>query len=407
MDKRDREILRDLAKRVAEICALPEQETRRGMWYRHNALKPERPMTLCFPEGAWRELLPQSELKASDEFLRNWEWALRAAIYNHEHIHDDQVKEPVFNVGYSYEQTDCGVRTEYVKSENLGAYSWVPPLKNLEDMDKLKFREIIIDRKKTEENLELANELFGDILKVRLRGGFWWSLGMTWDLILLRGLDQVMFDIYDNPEWLHRLMSFLRDDNLRKIEYLEQNGLLCLNNEGDYVGSGGLGYTRELPKEGYDGRVRLRDMWGFGESQEFVGVGAEKFREFVLQYQIPILSKFGLNCYGCCEPLDKKFGLVKQIPNLRRVSISSWSDLELSAGELKDKYIFSWKPNPADMATIMFDEDRIRKGIRNMLEITKGCVVEIIMKDTHTVNGDVSRFDKWTKIAQEEVAKCV
>jgi hypothetical protein len=44
-------------------------------------------------------------------------------------------------------------------------------------------------------------------------------------------------------------MAGLRDDSLKKLEFLEDNKLLTLNNSGDYVGSGGLGYSFEIPKK--------------------------------------------------------------------------------------------------------------------------------------------------------------
>jgi hypothetical protein len=36
---RDRDILRELAKRYVEVCADPEQSIRRALWRRHNSLK--------------------------------------------------------------------------------------------------------------------------------------------------------------------------------------------------------------------------------------------------------------------------------------------------------------------------------------------------------------------------------
>lgn len=62
-DPRERTVIRDLAKRVAEIAALPVQEQRPEMWRRHNRLERVRPMILVFPEGAWEELLPDSHLR--------------------------------------------------------------------------------------------------------------------------------------------------------------------------------------------------------------------------------------------------------------------------------------------------------------------------------------------------------
>jgi len=187
MDQKERNVLRELASRVAEIAALPEQAVLQERWYRHNALEHGEPMVLCFPEGAWTELLPQDALVCSDELARNWEWQLRATVYTYEHFHDDQVVLPVFNVPYVHSFSDWGVSEQKVGGKNRGSYNWIPPLQKLEDKEKLRFRTLTLDHEATRRNVELAEETFGDILKVRQRGGFWWSLGMTEHLILLRG----------------------------------------------------------------------------------------------------------------------------------------------------------------------------------------------------------------------------
>ncbi len=82
------------------------------------------------------------------------------------------------------------------------------------------------------------------------------------------------------------------------------------------------------------------DMWGFGESQETTQVSPSMFEEFIFPYQLPILERFGLNCYGCCEPLNKRWYLIKKIPRLRRVSISPWADLHDMAEKLGSNYIY-------------------------------------------------------------------
>jgi hypothetical protein len=197
-------------------------------------------------------------------------------------------------------------------------------------------------------------------------------------------------------------MAFLRDGTMAMLDYLEGSSLLSLNNDGTYVGSGGFGWTRELPQPDYAGRVRLCDMWGFAESQETVGISPAMFTEFVLPYQLPMLERFGLNCYGCCEPLDKRWHVVKQVPRLRRVSVSPWSDRAKMADMLGDRFIYSMKPNPADLARPTFDEKDIRAKLREALRVTRNCRVEVIMKDNHTINHDPRRVIRWVQIAREE-----
>jgi hypothetical protein len=196
-------------------------------------------------------------------------------------------------------------------------------------------------------------------------------------------------------------MKFLADGTMHMLDQVDAYEKLDLDNDDEYIASGGIGFTDELPGPDFDGRVHLRDLWGFSEAQELVGVSGAMHEEFVFQYQRPLADRYGLNCYGCCEPVTDRLDYVLKIPRLRRISISPWADKRLAAEGLRDKYIFSWKPNPAQMCG-KFDEDWIRRDIRETLEIAKGCVVEMIMKDTHTCDNDPKRLSAWVRIAQEE-----
>jgi hypothetical protein len=199
-------------------------------------------------------------------------------------------------------------------------------------------------------------------------------------------------------------MAILRDGTLQLLESLEAEGLLSLNSDGTYVGSGGLGWSHELPQPDFAGKMRMRDLWGFGESQETVGISPDMFAEFIFPYQLPLLERFGLNCYGCCEPLDKRWRVVQQVPRLRRVSVSAWADVATMAGQLGDRYIFSWKPSPTDLA-MPFDEERIRARLRHAFQLTRDCRVEAIMKDNNTIGGDPSRVVNWCRVAREEAER--
>lgn len=192
---------------------------------------------------------------------------------------------------------------------------------------------------------------------------------------------------------------------LDKLDYLEANGLLSLNSDGTYVGSGGFGFTDELPQAEFAGRVRPQDMWGFADSQETVNVSPRMYEAFIFPYEKPILERFGLNCYGCCEPLHSRWHVVKQHKNMRRVSCSAWADLDKMADYLQDRYILSMKPHPAPLASASVDLETIRRGLRESLEKTKGCVVEMIMKDNHTIGGRPENLAEWCRIAQEEAER--
>ena len=193
-----------------------------------------------------------------------------------------------------------------------------------------------------------AEDVFKDLLIVKLRAVWWWGFGMTYDLARLLGLEGMMLLFYDNPQLVRKAMEFLMEGNMRFLNYLECNKLLTPNNDSSYVGSGGIGYCHELRSERNDQEpVRLREMWGHSESQETSSVAPEMFEEFIFPYQIEIIKRFGLSCYGCCEPLDRRWNIVKKIPNLRRVSVSAWANKAKMSEYLEDRYIYSFKPNPA------------------------------------------------------------
>jgi len=406
VNSHERQILRDLATQVAEIAALPIQAERIRLWKDLNGLRPRRPMVLAFPQSAWRELVPDSSLQCEDPLLRPWELKLRKRLFQHEHIRDDFPIDGVFNVAWAVRLGDFGLPTSFVGKDALqagtGSYAWDPPVKSAEDARKLHVRPVEIDRDETARHLHLANDILGDLLTVRAQGRLFFSVGLTQSLIELRGLEQVMVDMYENPGLLHDLMVLLRDDMAHLLDTFEREGVLTLNNcpmdTDDFVGSGTIGCTDELPAADFTGRVRPQDMWGTGESQEFVGVGPDLFHEFALQYQLPLLDRYGLVCYGCCEPLDRKLDLlINHIPNLRRVSVSAWCDREVAAEKLEARYVYSWKPAPSLLSGATVNWEEVERITRETLEITRGCCLEIVLKTTETFAYEPQRLTRWSE----------
>jgi hypothetical protein len=238
-----------------------------------------------------------------------------------------------------------------------------------------------------------------------LKGAWWWSLGLTLPAATLRGLQNMLCDFIENPEGLKELLSILSRGYLDKLDRLEAEGLLSLNNDGTYVGSGGFGFSDELPRKDFRGQVRACDMWCFCESQETVYVSPAMYEEFIFPFEKPIMDRFGLTCYGCCEPLHGRWHVVRRHHALRRVSCSAWANVEAMAAALGDKYIFSYKPNPAALAVPEPDWKSMRIALRDTLEKTRGCVVELIMKDNHSLAERPENVVHWCRIAREEAER--
>ena len=402
----EKAVIRNLAEKVARIASSPAMVEKRLLWKKHNMLERTRPVVFCDPENGWNEIITESQMKCKGKLARRWEMDLRKEIFWGLNMGDDKPIEPFFDVPYTVSADDWGLETVFHRTTSDGSFTWDNPVKNYNtDLQKLHSPRFAIDWQTTNGCLELARDIFDNILTVRMKGAWWWSLVITLHAALLRGLENMLYYFIENPAELKELFLIILQGRMDKLYYLEENNLLSLNNDATYVGSGGFGITDELPPGDFAGPVRCRDMWGFTESQETIHVSPQMYEEFVFPYEKPIMDRFGLTCYGCCEPLHGRWYAVKRHHNLRRVSCSPWVDLEKMAENLQDKYIFSLKPNPSALASPDIDEQAIRKELRRSFAITKGCVVEVIMKDNHTIGKQPENVIRWCAIAQEEAER--
>lgn len=415
MTNADRDILRGLAKRKLEIAADRKNTDRKKLWLAMRDGIQTRPLILA-EDGGIRDASKPFEpgLACQDEWARGVERGLCWEIWRFLQLDDDRVVEPFLDVGWEVTiSPDFGVmKVEHRvdDGEKMTARSWDAPIKNIrEEFHKLKHRTFTVDRDKTLRNKAILDDAVGDILPVRMRGAYWWSLGLTGQAMDLIGLENLMLFMYDDPEGLHRIMAFLRDDNLALVAWAQREGLLTLNNENDYIGSGSQGYTRHLPAGDLPpgSAVRPKDLWLLLESQETVGVGPDFYREFIFPYHKEIAEKFGMIYYGCCEPLHTRWEVLKELPNLKACSIAPSCNREIMAGALKGDYIFSRKPNPTLISTPAFNEELIRRDLRDTLAPCKehACRVELIMKDVHTLNNKPWRLARWVAITREEITR--
>ena len=410
---KDRDLLRQLGRRKAVLADDPVNRERRAAWLEHDAGAGGRVMVLAEHGAVMDQNRPQpdSDLKCESEWARGIEKSLRSEIYQFETLKDDHVVEPRITTNWKVTATDYGVQSVVHWADNAGhlaSRSWDPPIQDLDrDFGKLKPRTFSVDREATLREKAALEEVFAGILDVQIRGAFYWTMGLTWCAIDLVGLQNLWLYMCENPEGLHRLMAFLRDDHIAFAQWLEREGLYTLNNENDYIGSGSMGYTKALP--GADcqgsGRIRTRDLWVLSESQETVGVGPAQFEEFIFPYQLSIVEMFGKTYYGCCEPVDNRWRVLKRIPNLARVSVSPWANEEAMAEALGSDYVYSRKPNPTMISTGRFDEKQIRQDLGKTLAIARGCRLEIIMKDVHTLHNEPERLPRWVEIARQEIEK--
>jgi len=405
----DIDVLRRLGERVGSLASNAAMEEKRTLWKSLNTLHAGRPMVMVETSGVLDEVLPVSNLVCRDPWAQSVERSLRDKLLHMEQIRDDTVVEPWIAYRAVVRTGDYGFSVEKHHAEGkdgLTTYAWKPPVEDIEQaLPRLHFRSHELDMEATESERTRLETVFDGILPVVMRGMYWWTTGLTLASIDLIGLEGLMLAMYDQPEALHALIAFLRDDQLSEFDWYEQQGLLFPNNRGDYIGSGGGGYTDELPRPERQQaqRFSVADMWGLSESQETVGVSPEMFAEFVFPYQVPVISRFGLACYGCCEPVDNRWHIIRALPNLRRVSVSPWANLEGMAANLGQSYVYSRKPNPSLISTEDWDEATIVADLRRTMDVAGSLNLELVLKDVHTVAHKPDRLGYWISLVRREI----
>lgn len=404
-NNKDKIILRDLAKQVAEIAKREKQNQRRELWRKHNSLIKTRPPVLISANAAWQEIFPNTNLKCEDPYFRGIERLLQQTIFQ-DSLDDDYIVEPWITVRVVFNMKKDAFRwgpeiKRIPTTEKGGAWMYDPPIKKPEDITKLESPHHVIDEDATKRNISIVRDAIGDVLEVNInRSPYFniWRGDLSTDSAYLRGLEQVMWDMVDRPEWLHKFMQFLMEGVLTCQNEAEDKGDWQLSNGVNQ----GMTYSQELPDpKANSGGVKRSQLWGFVAAQEFAQISPSMHEEFLLRYQIPIIEKFGLVAYGCCEDLTQKLDMLKKIPNLRRIAITLKADVAASAKNLKRDYVLSWRPNPADVICNGFYPDRVRKILTDAMEAAKGCNIEILLKDIQTVQGKPDNLKEWVKIARD------
>jgi hypothetical protein len=400
----DIQIIRDLARQVADLAHSEANEKTRQLWRGHNSLKKvERPPVMCRPCGGWEELVAWNSLRCVDPALREMERALRMRLYKRI-IGDDEVFEPWVNVPAVHLGPDrpmmWGVNIDVVHSPSGGAFVFKPEINEDSDIDKLKVPDWRVDEKATAERCERASEVLDGILGVRVEYGRLSGAGLAYWGSYLRGLQQMMYDCVDRPEWLGRLMKFISDATLQHLKGLEHEGHLSRNDQG--TANAVCLAVDDLPGPGFDGdHVRLIDTWCIADSQEFAMVSPAQWEEFLLEHQLPLFQRHGLVHYGCCESLVGKLEILrKKVPNLRRVTVSPWSSIEYSAEHCRRDVVMQIRPMPTDIL-LDSDEDRMRKDIEHKMDLAGDTLYEFCLQDIETVYGRPEILQTWTRIAKE------
>lgn len=402
LNKNDTTVLRSLAQLYAGYAALTVQTEKKRLWEKLNTFSMERPLIL-FDQLPWHELDVDGSLvcQVSDPYWRGVEISLRRDIYKWEHMPADMVLNPYILLPRSIAYTGYGIASHVttavtdVRSDVVGQ-SYGCQFTSMEDIEKIQTPQAIVYRDNEAAIAEQADTLFNGITGWRF-GGMTLHLGL-WDFITQwMGVEEVYTCIYDNPDLLHGIMERLTAGTALFIEQMNRDGLFDVN-----VNVCHCSHTF-LPTD-IDGREPIsQNTWAFGLAQLFTSVSPAVTAEFEVPYMKRLFPYFGNIYYGCCDRLDDRIDVVLNMPNIRKLSCSPWSNPEVFASKLPKTCVMSVKPNPALFAASLFSAEAIKADLRKAMSAAKryGCNLEFIYKDVSTVKYRPQSLWETAKLAVE------
>ena len=399
--KKDREILRSLAERYAELATLDIQQKRIERYYKTNSLEEVRPVVLI-DEVPWGEIRDDRlQNRCEDTSLWGLEHEMRRALYQWEHFQVDLVIPPVYRVRKQVSSTGVGIGIKEVQiGSDTGSYAashgYQDQLETDEDLEQLRLPEFTYDGRGTERAVEIAQEVFSGLLPVEVTGMV--PQYNIWDQIAVyRGVDKLLLDLATRPDFMHRTARKFMEIGAAMVQQYMELDLLDPN---VIILHCTPACARELPAADSAGKLRLKDVWGRCSAQIFSAVSPEMHDEFDLAYNQELFGECGLLYYGCCEPLDRKIDILrKRFRNLRKVSITPWADPEIAARNIGRDYVLAAKPNPAFVNSPTFYPEPVEQEITGILEACKrhGTTCEFVIKDISTIANNPDNLTRWAE----------
>jgi hypothetical protein len=419
-----------LVEAVAEASEAPRYARLKPMLTRHHqvkkVLKAPVYVGLYIAPGSypviWQELVPPDNLVSQMPLEREIELQLRQRLYKHESIPDDDVLNPTVWIrpvppgggkrSTPMQRDGSGEHVDGAEAARLwglpmrtantnavgGAYKVVPVVESEADMERLHAPRYEVDEAATAERLERAREIVGERLDVKI-----WSdevgFAPSEVMVSLMGIEAVLYGVVDRPEFIHAMMDRITTGSIDYHKQREQAGAVLAESSWYY-----RAHYEGLPT-GADS-TRLENCWEAVSAQSLCGLSPAMYAEFLQPYHERLANLSGGRrvYYHACEDITKKIPIIRQLPNLGRLHISPWTDLEKAVDQLGQSFVLETEAHTAD-TIFLHTREQMRERIEWIISVAGDSIFDINLTAIETTNGNPSVLTTWASIAQEVTAR--
>jgi len=288
-------IVRDLAKQYMEVTMSDKHIRMRERFKATNDLKIVRP-PLIMEEIPWHEMNLEKHIHClcENNELRGIEHHLRFLLWREKTFRCDHHMDPFWSVYKAFSNTgngfDWAVKEDIITVDNANdivSHHYHDILEEEENLEKMYHDPVVTPYPETDAaNLARMNEIFNGAMPVVPRGHALWH--SPWDAMSrLRGVEPALIDIYDRPEYMHKIMQYFTRARSIEMDQMEKHGLYDSNCTVIHCTPGAFTHTTK-----YDPCFgTCKDTWFRTMAQMFSTVSPEIHYEFDMLYSAPLANR--------------------------------------------------------------------------------------------------------------------
>lgn len=399
-------MLRELAKRQIELAASERNQRLYHDWLAHGSSRAaSRPMIRIEINTFEHQILP-ALAKCEGEEARAIEAHMLRPMANFTLFEDDTLVPPYFQLNEHRYFIPFGLKPQRQMTAGLG-HQFVPYMRVLEeDQHVLGCSDYGIDTSRAEELEQTLMELFGDILPIRRLTDAPGCCLMQ-DIVHIMSMEDMYVAMMEEETSFHAMMRRLTDDYVAYFRTLEASGCLRSNARMQHLAQGSYCFTDELTDD--QPQAPLKSLWLYMDSQETAAISPHMYRDMVFPYYRDIMNLFGLVSYGCCEASDAIWDdCLSTVANLRKLSISPWSNEDIMGEKLRGTGITYLRKPPATilgMDTPVLDEEATLACFRKTARAAQGCKLEIAQRDVYQIGHSPEKVRRYVALARQALGQ--
>lgn len=305
------------------------------------------------------------------------EFELRKKLYAYQNFSDDNPLTDVITMwfGVGFCESLLGVPQEPAQNGHEPWVGKISIIKDKADLPKLPFPDFYNSppAKLAHNYYARLKEQVEDNLQVIFPE---WDFGPFGIATHLRGIENLSVDFLDDPVFVHDLMKFLL--HVKKSWSLERAKFLG---------------------------AALQPLYIANDDVNIPILSPNAYREFILPYEKEIsLFHGGIDYWHSCGRIDPILKDIMEIPSLKMVHISPWTDLEKAVLVANQDIILEIVLNPVDDV-----EKATPKEMKEKLRWIKDCCQGLhytVRADAFqifsTLENDLKQIKQWVEIAREE-----